>query len=150
MIKSGHGCQRADKKETDLAKTQQEMTQYDSMTKPDLGLKTARVPISRLHYNKTHHRDGKVLRRTCHFTSGSQLPIIRERIPEKHLSSHDLCDDRTPELRFVGIHLRAFQQLRTIEPRHRKFKASDNSRSYPFCISMPQQPLVLTPNVSTI
>src|SRR6476619_6565440 len=66
MIKRSDGCQRADKKEADLAKTQQQMTQYDSMTEPDLRLKTASVPISRLHYHETHHRDRKVLRRTCH------------------------------------------------------------------------------------
>ena len=41
VIKRGDGCQRADKKETDLANTEQDMTQYNPMTKTDLGLKTA-------------------------------------------------------------------------------------------------------------
>jgi hypothetical protein len=49
MIKRGDCCQRADKKETDLADTKQDMTQYNPMTEPDFGLKTATVPISRLH-----------------------------------------------------------------------------------------------------
>ena len=97
MIKSGDGCQRTDKKETDLAETQQEMTQYDSMTEPDMGLKTASIPIRGLHYHETHYCDCKVLRCTCYFTSGSQLPVIRKRIPEKYLGPRNLCDDRTPE-----------------------------------------------------
>src|SRR4029453_84579 len=28
--------------------------------------------------------------------------VIRKRIPEKHLGSYNLCDDRTPEQRFVA------------------------------------------------
>jgi hypothetical protein len=37
---------------------EQNMTQYNPMTKTDLGLKTASVPISRLHYRKSQHRNG--------------------------------------------------------------------------------------------
>src|SRR6266511_2656434 len=99
------------------------------MTEPDLRLKTARVPIGRLHYHKAKHREGKVLRRTHHDRSGSQLPVIRKRVPEKHLGSYHLCDYRPPEKSFGcgAVHCRLFQQLRTVEPRHRKLKASDNS-----------------------
>ena len=49
MIKRGDSCQRADEKETDLADTKQDMTQYNPVTEPNSGLKTASVPISRLH-----------------------------------------------------------------------------------------------------
>src|SRR6266545_3394884 len=99
------------------------------MTEPNLGLKTARVPIGRLHYHKAKHREGKVLRRTHHDRSGSQLPVIRKRVPEKHLGSYHLCDYRPPEPSFAcgAVHCRLFQQLRTVDPRHRKLKASDNS-----------------------
>jgi hypothetical protein len=43
MIEHGHSRQRADKKETDLANTKKEMTQYNPMTKSHVGLKTATV-----------------------------------------------------------------------------------------------------------
>jgi len=39
MIKRGDGSQRADKKETDLANAEQDMTRYTAMTKTDLGLR---------------------------------------------------------------------------------------------------------------
>ncbi len=45
MIKHGHRCQRADKKETNLTNAKQDMTQHNPMTKPDFGLKRARIPI---------------------------------------------------------------------------------------------------------
>ena len=124
MIKQRHRRQCADKKETDLANTEQDMTQYNAMTKPDFGLKMASVPISRLHQYEPKHRDGKVPRRTHHDRSGSQLLVVRERIPEKHLGSYNLCDDRPPEKTFAcrTVHLNGFQQLRTMEPRHRKLK----------------------------
>ena len=112
MIENGHRRQRADKKETDLANTEQDMTQYDPMTKPDVGLKTASVPIRRLHYYKAQHRDGKVPGRTHHDPSGSQLLVIRKRIPEKHLGSHNLCDDRTPEQRFLAVHPSRFSTIK--------------------------------------
>ena len=101
MIKHGHRCQRADEKETDLANTEQDMTQYNPMTEPDLRLKTASIPIGRLHYHKAKHRESKVLRRTGHDFSGSQLPVIRKRVPEKYLGSDNLCDDRAPEKTFA-------------------------------------------------
>jgi hypothetical protein len=68
----------------------------------------------------------KVPERTHHDRSGSQLVVIRKRIPEKHLSSDNLCDDRPPEKTFAcrTVHLSGFQRLRTIEPRHRKLKAT--------------------------
>jgi hypothetical protein len=83
MIKYGHRRQRADEKETDLANTEQDMTQYNPMSEPDLGLKTASIPIGRLHYHKAKHREGKVLRRTDHEFSGSQLPVNQEARPRK-------------------------------------------------------------------
>jgi hypothetical protein len=43
MIKHGHRRQRADEKETDLANTEQDMTQHNPMTEPDLGLKAASI-----------------------------------------------------------------------------------------------------------
>jgi hypothetical protein len=135
MIKHGHRRQRADEKETDLANTEQDMTQYNPMTKLDAGLKTASVPIGRLHYHKTKHREGKVLRRTHHDLSGSQLTVIRKRILEKHLSSCNLCDYRPPETSFGAVHCRIFGQLRTIEPRHRKLKTSDSSYGRTFYVS---------------
>ena len=39
MIPRGDGCQGADKKETDFANTEKDMTRYTPMTKTDLGLK---------------------------------------------------------------------------------------------------------------
>ena len=83
MIKHRHRRQRADEKETDLANTEQDVTQNNPMTEPDLRLKTASIPIGRLHYHKAKHREGKVLRRAHYDFSGSQLPVIRERVPEK-------------------------------------------------------------------
>src|SRR5216117_602943 len=100
MIKHGHRRQRADEKETDLANTEQDMTQYNPMTEPDLRLKTASIPIGRLHYHKAKHRDGKVLRRTHHDRSLSQFLVIRKRVPEKQLGSRNLCDYRPPEQSF--------------------------------------------------
>lgn len=44
MIKHDHRRQRADEKETDLAHTEQDMTQYNPTTELDLRLETA-VPI---------------------------------------------------------------------------------------------------------
>src|SRR5207248_8743680 len=87
MIKHGHCRQRADEKETDLANTEQDMTQQNPTTEPDLGLKTASIPIGRLHYHKTKHRDGKVLGRTHHDRSLSQFPVTRNRVPEQQLTS---------------------------------------------------------------
>src|SRR5437764_13240562 len=100
MIKHGYRCQRADKKETDLANTEQDMTQYNPMTEPDLRLKTASIPIGRLHYHKAKHRDGKVLGRTHHDRSLSQFLVIRKRVPEKQLRSRNLCDYRPAEQSF--------------------------------------------------
>jgi hypothetical protein len=45
MIKHGHRRQRTDEKETDLANTEQDMAQYNPMTEPDFGLKTASISI---------------------------------------------------------------------------------------------------------
>ena len=45
MIKHGNRRQRADEKETDLANTEQDITQYNPITEPDLGLKTASIPL---------------------------------------------------------------------------------------------------------
>lgn len=87
MIKHGHRRQRADKKETDLANTEQDMPQHNPVTEPDLRLETARIPIRRLHYHEAKHRDGKVLGRTHHDVSGSQLPIVRKGVPKKHLGT---------------------------------------------------------------
>jgi hypothetical protein len=71
MIKHGHGRQGADKKETDLANTEQDMTQHNPVMKPDLRLEPASIPIGRLHYDKAKRCDGKVLGRTYHDLSGS-------------------------------------------------------------------------------
>src|SRR6266480_4020917 len=104
------------------------------MTEPDLGLKTASIPIGRLHYHQAKHREGKVRRRTGHHFSGSQLPVIRKRVPEEHLGSCNLCDYRPPEKSFGcgTVHYRLFQQLRTVEPRDRKPKASyERQRDFP-------------------
>jgi hypothetical protein len=67
--------------------------------------------------------------------------VIRERIPEKHLGSHNLCDDRTPEQTFRcgTVHLCPFQQLRTMERHHRKLKAPTIRVGHPFCISLQWQ-----------
>src|SRR4029450_12425359 len=96
------------------------------MTEPDFVLKTPRVPIGQLHDHKTKYREGKVLRRTDHDFSGSQLLVVRKRVPEKHLSSCNLCDNCAPETSFGAGHCRIFRQLRTVEPRHRKLKAHEN------------------------
>src|SRR2546423_14646935 len=98
------------------------------MSKPDLRLKTASIPIGRLHYHKAKHRDGKVLSRTHHECSGSQLPVIRKGCHRKItelLQPVRLSRTRT-ELWFGSRSLSPFHQLRTVEPRHRKLKASDN------------------------
>jgi hypothetical protein len=128
MIKHGHRRQRADKKETNLAHTEQDMTQYNPVPESDFGLKTASIPIGRLHYHQAKHRDDKVLRRTDHYLSGSQFLVIRKRVPEKHLGSYNLRDYRAPEQTFGygAVHCQLFQQLRTIESCYRKLKASDN------------------------
>jgi hypothetical protein len=65
----------------------------------------------------------KIPGRTHHDRSSPQLLVIRKRIPEKHLSSHNLCDDRTPKQRFLAVRLHSFQQLRKTKPHHRKLKA---------------------------
>lgn len=55
-------------------------------------------------------------------------PVIRKRVPERYLGSYNLCDDRAPEKAFAcrTVHCRPFQQIRMVEPHHRKPKASDN------------------------
>ena len=88
MIERGHRRERADKKETDLANTEKDMTQYDPVTKPDVGLKTPSVPIRRLHYYKTQHRDGKVPGRNPPRPLWQSTPGNQEAHPRK-----------TPELR---------------------------------------------------
>jgi hypothetical protein len=129
MIKHRHRRQRADEKETDLANTEQDMTQYNTVTELDLRLQTPSIPIGCLHYRKAKHRDGKVAGRTHHDLSGGQLLVIRKRVPEKHLGSYNLRDYRAPKQRFAcgAVHYRTFEQLRTVEPRDRKLKASDNA-----------------------
>src|SRR5438132_12265832 len=82
MIKHRHRRQRADEKETDLANTEQDMTQSNPMSKPDLRLKTASIPIDRSHYHKAKHSDGKDLSHTHHECSSSQIQVIRKRAPE--------------------------------------------------------------------
>jgi hypothetical protein len=84
------------------------MTQYNPMTEPDFWLKTASISVGRLHYHKAKHGEGKVLRRTDHDRSLSQLPVIRKRVPEKHLSPYNLCDDRPPKPSFAcgAVHSR--------------------------------------------
>src|SRR5438093_11947808 len=63
MSKHGYRCQRADKKETDLASTEQDMSQYNPMTGPELRLKATRKPLCRLPYRKAKNPDCKGLGR---------------------------------------------------------------------------------------
>jgi hypothetical protein len=137
MIKYGHRRQRADEKETDLANTEQDMTQYNPMSEPDLGLKTASIPIGRLHYHKAKHREGKVLRRTPPRPLPQSTPGNQEARPRRTpelLPPVRLSPTRT-DVCLRSRSLLPFGQLRTIEPRHRKLKASHNSYGRVFYVS---------------
>src|SRR5581483_2763598 len=50
----------------------------------------------------SNYGDNKVLGCSDDLPPGSQLPVIRKRVPEKHLRTGNLCDDRTPEQASVG------------------------------------------------
>src|SRR5215813_894051 len=104
MVKQGHCRQSTDKKETDFANTEQSMTQHNPTAESDLRLKTASVPVSRLHYCKAKQRKGKIFQRTPNNSSGGQFPVIGERVPKKHLCSCDLCDDRAPKQWSALVH----------------------------------------------
>src|SRR5436190_20902791 len=115
------------------------------MTEPDLRLKTASIPIGRLHYHKAKHREGKVLRRTPPRPLRQSTLDNQEARPTKQLGSRNLCDYRPPEDSFGcgAVHCRLVQQLRTVEPRHRKLKASDNSHGrILLCVSLPSSDAV--------
>jgi hypothetical protein len=104
------------------------MTQYNPMTELDLRLKTASIPIGRLHYHKAKHRETKVHRRTGHDFSGSQLPVIRKRVPEKYLGSDNLCDYRAPEKTFAcgTVHCRPFSTIKNGRTSPSQAESSDN------------------------
>ena len=91
MIEHGHRRQCAHEKETDLANTEKHMTQYDPVTKPYVGLKTASVPIRRLHYYKAQHRDGKVPGRNPPRTLWQSTPGNQEAHPRKNTCAPATC-----------------------------------------------------------
>jgi hypothetical protein len=69
----------------------------------------------------------KIAGRTHHNRSGSQLLTCGMIAPQKQ--------------RFLVVRLHSFQQLRTIDPPHRKLKASTIRMTSRFCISLPRQAL---------